>query len=404
MHTNLSNRYPSTVDTEANVRQDAGRAYYYPVVNRPNLHLYANTFAQRIVWASGSSIPTAAGVEVLGSNSTVPYTVLAQAEVIVSAGALASPLILELSGIGNPTVLSKFNIPVVVDLPTVGENLQDQTNTVLSSNVAGNATYSGIGDLVAYPTAADIFGSAVANISATVLASLPSYAQKVAAASGNVTKASDLLELFKTQHELIFSADHPVPMAEILIEPSGSAIAVEYWGLLPFSRGNIHIANATPGTLALINPNYFMLDWDITGQVGVAQYIRNLYATEPFASLIGEETKPGFEAVPQNATVAQWFEWTKGVYRSNYHPVSTAAMMPREIGGVVDSSLKVYGTSNVRVVDASILPFQVCGHLTSTLYAVAERTADLIKSEMCQERMLTSRSRRWFYWEIFNSL
>ena len=64
--------------------------------------------------------------------------------------------------------------------------------------------------------------------------------------------------------------------------------------------------------------------------------------------------------------------WTD---RSNFHPVGTAAMMPREKGGVVDSSLKVYGTRNVRVVDASVLPFQVCGHLTSTLYAVAERAA-----------------------------
>ena len=65
--------------------------------------------------------------------------------------------------------------------------------------------------------------------------------------------------------------------------------------------------------------------------------------------------------------------------RSNYHPISTAAMLPKDIGGVVDTSLKVYGTSNVRVVDASIIPFQVCGHLQSTVYAVAERAADIIK-------------------------
>ena len=67
--------------------------------------------------------------------------------------------------------------------------------------------------------------------------------------------------------------------------------------------------------------------------------------------------------------------------RSNFHPVGTAAMMPREIGGVVDERLNVYGTTNVRVVDASVLPFQVCGHLVSTLYAVAERAADLIKAD-----------------------
>lgn len=65
--------------------------------------------------------------------------------------------------------------------------------------------------------------------------------------------------------------------------------------------------------------------------------------------------------------------------RSNFHPISTASMMPKEVGGVVDTSLKVYGTANVRVVDASVLPMQVCGHLQSTVYAVAERAADIIK-------------------------
>lgn len=65
--------------------------------------------------------------------------------------------------------------------------------------------------------------------------------------------------------------------------------------------------------------------------------------------------------------------------RTNYHPVGTASMLPRENGGVVSPELKVYGTKNVRIVDASVLPFQLCGHLTSTLYAVAEKASDLIK-------------------------
>ena len=66
----------------------------------------------------------------------------------------------------------------------------------------------------------------------------------------------------------------------------------------------------------------------------------------------------------------------------NFHPIGTVSMLPKELGGVVDSSLRVYGTSNVRVVDASIMPFQVSGHLTSTLYALSEKAADLIKADM----------------------
>ncbi|KAL3422346.1 GMC oxidoreductase [Phlyctema vagabunda] len=375
------NLYPKTVDVDANVRFDAGRAYYFPIANRTNLHLYPNTLAQRIVWATNSSVPTANGVEVLGVNSSTPYTISANKEVIVSAGALASPLILELSGIGNPSILSQYDIPVVVDLPTVGENLQDQTNTGLTTNAADNTTFSGPSN-VAYPTAADVFGSSSASISAEILAALPSYAAEVAAASGNVTKAADLLKLFTVQHDLIFSEDHAVPIAEILIYATGSGFNVEYWALLPFARGNVHITSATAGAPAAINPNYYMLDWDIQEQVGVAKFIRQIFATAPFSQYVGEEIKPGFDVVSVNATQSEWFEWNKGVYRSNFHPVATAAMMPKEQGGVVGTDLKVYGTSNVRVVDASILPFQVCGHLVSTLYAVAEKAADIIKSEL----------------------
>ncbi|ESZ90608.1 glucose oxidase [Sclerotinia borealis F-4128] len=376
------NIYPSTYDKVLNVRHDAGRAYYYPIANRTNLHLYPNTMAQRLTWKSGADTPTASGVEVLAINSSTPYTISANSEVILSAGALASPLILELSGIGNPCILDKYNIPVVVDLPTVGENLQDQTNTGLAYTTA-----EGISDLdsisfVAYPSAAQIFGSEIQNVSAQVLSSLPSYAAQVSAASGNITKAADLLEFFKIQHDFIFSDSHPVPLAEVLITPSGTSYSSQYWALLPFARGNIHITSAVPGIPAAINPNYYMFDWDIKSQISTAKFIRSVFATAPLAPLVGSETKPGLDEVSANATEAEWFEWLKTVYRSNFHPVATAAMMPREIGGVVDSKLKVYGTANVRVVDASILPMQVCGHLVSTLYAVAERAADLIKEDI----------------------
>lgn len=74
---------------------------------------------------------------------------------------------------------------------------------------------------------------------------------------------------------------------------------------------------------------------------------------------------------------------TELLVEPNYHPIGTASMMSRELGGVVDSEFKVYGTSNVRVVDASVLPLQVSGHLTATLYAVAERASDIIKASSC---------------------
>ena len=88
------------------------------------------------------------------------------------------------------------------------------------------------------------------------------------------------------------------------------------------------------------------------------------------------------QTLPTTANDTTWSNYLKSKYRPNWHPLGTAAMLPQNVGGVVSNKLKVYGTNNLRVIDASVLPFQVCGHLTSTLYAVAERAADLIKADM----------------------
>lgn len=380
--------YPKTIDQDLNVRWDAARAYYFPYADRANLKVLLNTTANKLTWSSAasaddssSSSVTADGVEITSADGTTSV-VKAAKEVILSAGALVSPLLLELSGVGNPAVLAQYGIDTVVDLPTVGENLQDQVNNEILYQPPSNftATYdNGSAQFVAYPSAAHVWGSDADAAAASLKAELASYAEAVAAANGNVTKASDLLEAFEMQYDLIFGA-HQVPYAEVLIYVSKGVWGAEYWGLLPFSRGSIHISQANSTKDAVINPNYFMLDYDTTLQVETAKFIREVFATEPFASLAGTETTPGFDAVAADADEQTWKSWAVTKYRSNFHPVATAAMMPREKGGVVDSNLKVYGTSNVRVVDASVLPFQVCGHLVSTLYAVAERAADLIKA------------------------
>lgn len=124
----------------------------------------------------------------------------------------------------------------------------------------------------------------------------------------------------------------------------------------------------------------FPIDTQI--QAGIANYIRKVMDTEPLRGLINEETSPGLDAVPENGTPEEWAEYLKTSLAPNNHPVSTAAMLPKELGGVVASDLKVYGTSNLRVVDASVLPQQLVGHLSSTLYAVAEKAADLIKEDL----------------------
>ncbi|CAN9254114.1 unnamed protein product [Alternaria alternata] len=373
--------FPKTIERADNVREDAGRAYYWPVSKRPNLDIYLESFVEKMIWHPESehrdAKRTASGVVFSGLNGT-RTTILANREVILSAGSLRSPLLLEQSGVGNPSILQEHNIDVVVDLPFVGENLQDQTTTDMFYTNNNSTNFTGLAGYAAYFNVDDVFESDLAAFNASVASALKQYADRTANASG-IIDSSVTEKLFRIQYDLIFK--NKIPVSEIIVSPAATGpITIEYWGLLPFSRGSIHINSTNASAPANINPNYFMLDYDIRQQIATAKMARKFANTAPFANALSSETTPGLDVVPTNASDAVWEKWLKSTYRSNFHYISTAAMMPRELGGVVNSNLTVYGTSNVRVVDASVVPFQICGHLTSTLYAIAEKAADMIKA------------------------
>ena len=279
----------------------------------------------------------------------------------------------------SPSILSKYSIPVKVSLPGVGENLHDQINNAMSYSNAGNPQYSGERGYAGYVNATDLFGSQTASVASAVQAALPSYAAAQAAANNNATSAADLLAIFQIQHRLLFT--NQVPAAELIFYPNGNALGAEFWALLPFARGSVHVSGASIASAPIIDPKYFLHAWDAQAQVASAKYIRRLFGAAPLKTLVAGEQSPGTGSVAANANDDAWAGWLKANFRSNYHLLSTAIMMPRAKGGVVDPRLKVYGTTNVRVVDASVVPLQLCGHLMSTLYAVAERAADLIKAD-----------------------
>ncbi|KAG9699509.1 glucose oxidase, partial [Aureobasidium melanogenum] len=371
------NVFPKTFDRELDLREDAARAYYYPFATRPNLDIYLNSFAQRLTWSNDNSSVAFANGVVFTDKSGKEQKLLATKEVVLSAGSLRSPLLLELSGVGNPSVLEKIGIDVKVNSPFVGENLQDQTT--VDTDYTANANFTGAGGFIGYFNATDVWGNNTAAFSKTIKASLEQYANKTVQATGGITDRETLLKLFKIQHELIFEDE--VVISEVIVNaPSSGSGLLEYWGLMPFSRGNIHIKSANASAPAAINPNFFMLDYDLKQQIGTARAARKIATTAPLSNILTSETTPSFDVVPLNATDAVWGDWLKSVYRSNYHYISTAAMMSKELGGVVGDDHIVYGTANVRVVDASVIPFQVSGHLASTLYALAERAADIIKA------------------------
>lgn len=203
------------------------------------------------------------------------------------------------------SILNKYNIPVKVNLPTVGENMQDQMY-----NDASAEGYSAIAGTksVAYPSVTDLFGNRTSAVAASVQNQLAQYAEAAANQSQGTMKASDLQRLFQIQYDLIFKQE--VPIAEIITYPTGNTLAAGYWGLLPFARGSVHIASADPTVQPVINPNYFMFDWDVQQQIGTAKFIRNLYKTAPLSSLVKNETEPG-SAVPEGASDSVWEAWLK---------------------------------------------------------------------------------------------
>lgn len=207
----------------------------------------------------------------------------------------------------NPgSILEKHNITVRVDLPTVGENLQDQTNA--NTMALGNGGFTGVKAL-AYASFYDIFGSDAQSIAQTVIRNLTDYAAQVSDATGGVVRQEHLANFFQIQYDLLFSNE--VPMVEILFIPTGGPMLItEYWTLLPFSRGNVHIGSADPAEKPIINPNYFMIEWDLQAHIGVTKFIRNMYQTAPLSDMIMMERAPGKE-VPQNATDTEWADYAK---------------------------------------------------------------------------------------------
>ncbi|KAH8588771.1 glucose oxidase [Bisporella sp. PMI_857] len=366
---------PQTLDGATNIRYDSARAYYQPIDRRSNLKIIKGT-VKRITWIKqrNRGRVVADGVEYLIDNGTLNI-LKASKEVIVSAGAVRTPLVLESSGVGNPRILKSLGIETVVDLPGVGENLIEQPNNFIG--YSGNLEPSPSG-YHTFITAGDVFGSSLAEVEKSTRAKLSKWAQAIVDASHNGAPSFKAVrELLRIQHDLLFKQN--ITFAEIITVIPPSLLASNFWILFPFSRGSVHLQSAEDINNPLIDPRFFLADFDLSGTVAVAKYVRRFWNSQPISQYATGQVLPAPEVVPSNATDAQWEGFVKDSLNANSHGLGTASMMAKELGGVVDPELRVYGTANVRVVDASVLPTQISGHLTATLYAVAERAADIIK-------------------------
>ncbi|KAG8897170.1 hypothetical protein FRC01_011460 [Tulasnella sp. 417] len=198
-----------------------------------------------------------------------------------------------------------------------------------------------------------------------------------------------LLHIAQSVLQLAWLGNPSIPQVEIVMvpgfNPSGTVTApspgTNYMILTaalqhPFSRGTVHITSSDPLTKPAIDPKYLSHAFDKTVLLEAVKYIRNTVATStPISNFIATFNDP-----PASTTTdAQYEDYMKVALESLKHPIGTAASVPKELGGVVSPQFLVYGSKNVRVVDASVFPNHISAHCQSTTYAIGEKAADIIK-------------------------
>ncbi|TFK33633.1 hypothetical protein BDQ12DRAFT_690833 [Crucibulum laeve] len=380
---------PSTgPDAGNNIRSSSVKSYIHSLAptDRPNLHILTGHTATKIIWDPKSlkKIPTPSAVTFRSGNSSTTFSAIVRKEVIVTAGAIGTPKFLELSGIGNKTLLESLQIPVVVDLPSVGTNMQDQAGVLSEYPAAFQMNTSIIhvpaGGAAVFLTLTDMLGVDGAQKYVTELkATITERANAIVEAGAGVNFAGveDMLRIQAKQ----FDEENAPVVESVLLQSTGLQLfGTNTWILLPQYRGTVHIASSDPSVHPTVNPNYLITPQDFSLLVNASMLVRRIANVPSLKSLYSVELLPG-------SSVESEEDFTKYVH-DNYvtvtHEIGTASMLPRAMGGTVDSQLRVYGVQGVRVADASILPIQISAHLSSTIYGIAEKAADLIKAEECQ--------------------
>jgi choline dehydrogenase-like flavoprotein len=282
----------------------------------------------------------------------------------------------------------------LLDLPGVGENYQDHIRTSNTYRLKDNFTsfdpliYESGGEFATkqlqlwldgkyswydYTTIAYSFlnwGQVTSNNSESDLIRL---------AEKSVGKDSNVVD----KKKLEFLRNSSVPQIEVIMEsnyvgavgyPGGKFMTLISTVMHPMSRGSVHINHTDPLGTPIIDPKYLSNEYDLQAVIKGAKYSRKIAQTEPMASIWEAEFEPG-QGVQ---TDEQWREFALKAIFSFYHPVGTCAMLPKKDGGVVDSSLVVHGTSNLRVVDCSIMPVLISAHIQTSAYGIAEVAAEMI--------------------------
>lgn len=333
-------------------RWSAASAYVTPVLDRPNLTVECGAHTSRILFENKKAI----GVEYVQKGKTVQAR--AGREVLLCGGAVNTPQILMLSGVGNAEYLRRFDIPVVADLPGVGQNLQDHLDCVVQYECTQPITlYKFLNPMLMVRTGIEyaLFGTGAG--------------RQNGLESGAFLKSRPDLEVPDLQIHFIAAlmTDHGRKKAD------RHGFTAHVCQLRPESRGWIALKSTNPNDPALIQPNYLASENDLRVLREGVKITRRVFAQRSFDPYRGPEVMPGAH-IQSDAEIDSFIRKTA---ETIYHPVGTAKMGHDRMA-VVDSSLRVHGLEGLRVVDASVMPTLVGGNTNAPTIMIAEKASDMI--------------------------
>lgn len=350
-------------------RWSAARGFLRPALSRPNLKVETHAHATRILFEGKRAI----GVEILQNGNL--RQVMARKEVILSAGAIASPQLLQLSGIGNGAFLQEHGIDVVHHLPGVGENLQDHLQLRPIYKVSGVRTLN--------EEYRSLFKKGQMALEYALFR------------RGPLTMAPSQLGAFTRS-----SPDYATPNLQFHIQPlsldkfgedphSFPAFTASVCNLRPTSRGTVRIRSGKAGEAPSIRPNYLSTEDDQQVAVDALRLVRQIIAMPALQKYRPEEYKPG-------ATLTTDEELLKGardIGTTIFHPVGTAKMgIDSDPMAVTDARLRVRGIESLRVIDASIMPAITSGNTNSPTLMIADKGAAMILEDQAETRAEVLRS------------
>lgn len=334
-----------------------------PALQRPNLELRTQTFVQRIVFEGRRAV----GVELRSKGGSV-QTINARAEVLLCAGSIQSPQLLMVSGLGPAAHLQDHGIPVVADLPGVGENLQDHACVPMSWRMKHgtpslNSAFRGVG----------LVGSML-----RYLFTRRGPMTSPPAEFGAYLKSDPALPYHDIQ---VFglpvtgdpsSQKHP---HKSMAPDTFDGMTLAPYQVRPFSRGSLRLKSADAAVHPALRMNYLHDERDRRALLWALRFLRSMSQQPALAAIVQAEVRPG----PEVQTDDEWLHWLAPHLTTGYHPVGTCRMGRADDPlAVCTPDLRVRGVEGLRVIDASVMPNVICGNTNATAVVIGDKGADLV--------------------------